>query len=283
MTHHKRILLTGATGFIGSHLTKGLQEQGYTIVPISRSTGFNFNRMITPEDWLPHLVDVDAVINAIGIIVKTRSQPFEILHYRAPVALFQACIQMGIKRIIQISALGADDNAFTAYQLSKKAADDTLRAMPVDWFVLRPSLVYGKDGVSMKLFQRLSRLPLIPLIAHEDCCVQPIHISDLVTTVMQCLITQHTQQTIDIVGPHPLTFDTWLQSFRKHEQRPPAKTVPIPFQFMLALARFAHCFLPLMHPDNLHMLKQGNVSDAAPLTAFLGRSPLTVEEGLCLI
>jgi len=283
MTHPKRILLTGATGFIGRHLAMTLLDEGYDIVPISRSTGFNFNRMVTPEDWLPHLENVDAVINAVGIIVETRSQLFETLHYRAPVALFKACAQMGIKRIVQISALGADSTAFTAYQSSKKAADDALRDLPVDWFVLRPSLVYGKGGTSMKLFRRMSRLPLIPLIAHEDCCVQPVHISDLVATVMRCLTTSHTRQTIDVVGPHPLTFNAWLQAFRKHEQRQPARTVSVPFQLILTLARFMHFFFPMMHPDNLHMLRQGNVSNAEPLTAFLGRSPLTVKEGLCLI
>ena len=283
MTHHKKILLTGATGFIGSHLRNELQDQGYDIAPISRSTGFDFNRMTAPEDWRPHLENVDAVINAVGIIVETRTQQFETLHYRAPIALFHACFQLGINRIIQISALGADNNAFTPYQRSKKAADDILRELPVDWFVLRPSLVYGKGGVSMQLFQRLSRLPLIPLIAHEDCFVQPVHVSDLVAMVKQCLITQHTRQTFDVAGPQPLTFKAWLQSFRKHEQRLPARTVSIPFELILAFSRLGHFIVPLMHPDNLRMLKQGNVADVKPLVEFLGRFPMSVKEGLCLI
>lgn len=283
VTNIQKILLTGATGFIGRHLSTALLKAGYEVIPISRGSGDNFDQFTSAKDWYPYLANIDAVINAVGIIVETRTQKFKVLHDQAPSALFQACADLGVNRVIQISALGADDEAFVPYQLSKKAADDALRALDLDWFVLRPSLVYGSGGASMQMFQRLSRLPIIPLIGDGQYHVQPVHVSDLVDTILICLKAEQVRQTINVVGPVSVTFKDWLQSFRINEQREPAKTLSIPFNLMLMCAALGHFFIPLLHPDNLRMLRQGNVADVAPLTKLLGRTPLTVEEGLCLI
>ncbi len=282
-TDTKKILLTGATGFIGRHLSTALTKADYEVIPISRAVGANFNQLSQTKDWYPYLEKIDAVINAVGIIVETRTQKFDVLHTQTPLALFQACVDLNIKRVIQISALGADEHAFTPYQLSKKAADDALRTMKLDWFVLRPSLVYGFGGTSMKMFQQLSRLPIIPLVGDGQYRVQPVHISDLVDAILACLKSEQPQQTIDVVGPASITFKDWLQSFRTHAQRKPAITLPIPFNLILLCAALGRFIVPLMHPDNLRMLRQGNVADVGPLTKFLGHAPLTIKEGLCLI
>ncbi len=159
-----KILLTGATGFIGSHLKAALEELKHAVTACSRGTGVDYTRMRTPEAWKELVEGVEVVINAVGIIAESKKQSFEVLHKRAPIALFQACEQAKVERIIQISALGVDGNAFTPYQLSKKAADDALRALNIPSVILRPSLVYGKGGASMAMFQHLASLPIIPLV-----------------------------------------------------------------------------------------------------------------------
>jgi uncharacterized protein YbjT (DUF2867 family) len=278
-----RVLLTGASGFIGRHILRALETAGHEVVPVARCHGFDFNRMQTEENWLPHLQGVDAVINSVGIIAETRGQTFEALHHRAPAALFQACVQAGIKRVVQISALGADEQAFTPYQLSKKAADDVLRRLPLDWFVLRPSLVYGEGGASMAMFQRMASLPVIPLVGDGKQRIQPVHVSDVVATVLQCLQAVPTQRTLDVVGAYPLTFVEWLQTLRLHKGKKPAMTLPIPFGLIMANAQVMRFIVPMLHPDNLRMLQRGNTADVQPLATFLGRMPLGVEEGLCCI
>ena len=111
-----KILLTGSSGFIGQHIYIALKASGYEVTTTSRSAGMNFNQMVQEKDWLPHLKSVDVLINCVGIIVETKRQSFINIHTRAPSALFRACEQAGVSRVIQISALGADDNAFTPYQ-----------------------------------------------------------------------------------------------------------------------------------------------------------------------
>lgn len=268
-----KILLTGASGFIGGHTLRALEHAGHEVIPASRRHGFDFKQMLRPEDWLPHLKGVDAVINSVGIIAEIRGQTFEALHYRAPAALFRACVMVGVPRVVQISALGADEQAFTPYQLSKKSADDVLRNLSLEWFVLRPSLVYGEGGKSSAMFRFMASLPVIPLAGDGKQRIQPVHVSDVVATVLQCLQAASARRTLDVVGAYPLTFVDWLQSMRLEAGEKPALTLPVPFSLIMAIAQVGRFVVPMLHPDNLRMLQQGNMADVQPLTDFLGRSP----------
>lgn len=267
------ILLTGASGFIGRNIASALTAAGHQITPIDRRHGFDFADMLTPEDWLPHLAGIDAVINSVGIIGETGSQRFDIVHTTAPAALFRACTQAGVRRVIQISALGADTTAFSAYHLSKRAADDVLRGLDFDWFVLRPSLIYGRGGTSAEWFMRLAALPLIPVLGDGQQPLQPVHIGDVVLTVMRSLTSRETRQTLDIVGTEIVAFAEWFQRMRAARGLPRAPLLRIPFALAMAMMRLARHFNPLLQPDNLSMLHSGYRADVEPLTRFLGQAP----------
>lgn len=269
-----KVLVTGASGFIGGAIQLALQKAGHEVVPIARSYGVNFNAMLQHEQWLPHLAGVEVVINAVGIIAETRGQSFENLHALAPLALFKASEQQGVKRVIQISALGVDEQAFAAYQLSKKAADDGLKASSLDWFILRPSLVYGAGGSSDAMFRRLAALPIISLPGGGQQRIQPVSVQDVVATVMQCLTAEPTKQVLDVVGPQAYTLETWLQALRAQQGKKPAMTISIPWSLIMLTAQLGHKLIPVLHPDNMRMLEKGNTADVQGLAKFLGRMPL---------
>lgn len=274
------ILLTGASGFIGRNITAALTVAGYRIIPVSRRQGMDLSGMTTPAQWLPHLKHVDAVINCVGIIGERGSQRFELLHHIVPSALFRACHKAGVQRVIQISALGADDSAFSAYHLSKRASDEVLRGLDLEWFVLRPSLIYGKGGNSAELFMRLARLPLVPVIGNGLQKLQPVHISDVVATVMHCLTARDTRKTLDILGTETVTFTEWLQWMRRAQGLRTASVLHVPFRLALVLSRIAGHYSPLLQPENLRMLQTGYWADVQPLLDFLGRKPLAIESSL---
>ena len=274
------ILLTGAGGFIGSNIASALVAAGHRVRSASRRDKVDFCRMQKVADWLPYLDGIDAVINSVGIIGETGTQRFASLHSTAPSALFRACAHAGVRRVLQISALGADESAFSAYHLSKRAADDCLRSLDLDWVVLRPSLVYGHGGRSAALFMRLAALPLIPVIGDGQQNLQPVHISDVVATVLHSLTATKTRQTLDIVGCETITFAEWLQWMRYAQGLPRARLLRIPFALALAGARLGRYFEPIVQPENLRMLQQGYWADVRPLQQFLGRMPLAFDPAL---
>ncbi len=273
------ILLTGASGFVGQHISNALQGADHKVKAVTRSNGFDYNQMTSAKDWLPLLNDIDVVINCVGIIAETGEQSFETLHHKTPVALFRSCMQIKNIRVIQISALGADEWAFAPYQLTKKAADDVLRSLPLKWFVLRPSLIYGKGGKSMEMFKRMASLPVLPLMNGGNQQVQPVYIKDLTDTVIKCLTSSKVNLTLDIVGAHSVSFKEWLQLMRTTKGQNPAVIISVPFKFCLATAQILKHIIPTIHPDNLQMLQKGNFSDVKPLCEFLGHSPLDIKTG----
>ena len=160
------ILITGATGFIGSHLVVALADMGYKIVcgvksaPPESLGGFayittDYTRDFDMDVWKTRLADVDVVINAVGILREHGRQTFDALHDRAPRALFAACAAADVK-VVQISALGADEKACSRYHLSKKAADDALFTLPNKSVIVQPSLVYGAGGTSARIFNLIA-------------------------------------------------------------------------------------------------------------------------------
>src|SRR5438093_5841718 len=107
-----RILITGANGFIAREIIARLSLASHDIIacvhhqlleniPHSRVFKADFTKAVTPEYWLEHLNDVDAVINCVGVFQTAKEKTMWNIHYAAPKALFDACVARGIKKIIQ--------------------------------------------------------------------------------------------------------------------------------------------------------------------------------------
>lgn len=280
-----RILVCGASGFIGSSLTQALRRAGHEVIRgVRRPRGpedlaIDYSADTSPEAWLPRLAGVDAVINAIGIIAERPGSRFIDLHQRAPIALFQACATAGVRRVVQISALGADSGD-TLYFRTKFAADTALMQLPLDWQILRPSLVYGENGASAAAFRRLATLPVIALPALPSSArFQPVHIDDLAAAVVAALQEDTpARQCIDCVGATSHTLREMIATYRNAFGLGPAMWLSIPRPLMAITARIAGWIpgLPL-NPETWRMLQQGNAGDPTGIERLLARPPRGLE------
>ena len=289
-----RILLTGASGFIGRHIHAALETQGHEVVACVRDANYwrrrhpdsdyciiDFSKMHTPADWSSLLSDVDIVINTVGIIAESKGNTFTALHEQVPKALFQACAECSVRRVIQVSALGADEAATSRYHLSKKAADDYLLTLNLEAIVLQPSLVFGVDGDSSQVFLTQASLPLIPLPGAGNNEVQPIHIDDMVAVVIKLLEAEKIDlQRLALVGPQPLSWRNYLAALRSGSGLTHSCFLPIPMPLMYAIARVAE-YIPgetLLNRENLSMLERGNTASADSVHNWLGHPPRPVSE-----
>jgi uncharacterized protein YbjT (DUF2867 family) len=285
------ILLTGASGFIGQYLVRALLARGHHVMCAGRSkppidhpklghVAADFTRDTEAQDWKPHLRGIDIVINAVGIIREQGAQTFRDLHERAPCALFQACVDTQVRLVVQISALGADEQAQSRYHLSKKRADDFLRSLPLHSVILQPSLVFGLGGTSATLFTILASMPMIFLPAGGRQQVQPVHIDDVVGTVLATIERPPRSGTlIPVVGPEPMSFGRFLSVLRQAMRMGSPLYFPVP-RVAMRLAAAAGKLLPggLLDPETLQMLERGNTGDEQPVSQLLGRRLTPVAE-----
>lgn len=290
-----RILLTGASGFIGQHLLQALLAEGHELVCAVRRVKessnprlsyiqADFSKDTDKSVWLARLSGIEAVINTVGIFRENGSQTFDKLHVQAPRALFAACAEShDVHMIVQLSALGADAQADTAYHLSKKAADDYLAALPVRAAIVQPSLVYGSDGTSARVFKALASMPCALRFGDAPQLVQPVHVDDVVAAIVALLqrrlyldqdhvATPGTAQRIPLVGPEALPFTDYLAVLRRAMGMDRLRVLRLPGAVARGLA-WAGRWLPggLLDPDALRMLDRGNTDDPGPLLRLLGR------------
>lgn len=285
------VLITGFTGFIGSHVAAALAERGYRIVGTAKSRAegdwarqftlipADYTRDFDVDVWRGRLAGVDVVINAVGILREHGVQTFEALHEHAPRALFAACAAERVK-VIQISALGADQDARSRYHLSKKRADDALLAMDVKSVVVQPSLVYGIGGTSARLFNLIASLPIIPLPGQGDQKIQPVHIDDLTCAILELVKGDHyIKQRIPLVGPEAVSLRRYLGELRRLMGLGKAIFLNVPVFMVNAAARIGQK-LPkgLFDVESWDMLQRGNIGDPGPTRELLGHEPRPISQ-----
>lgn len=289
-----RILLTGASGFIGQRLLHALLAEGHHVVAAVRHpkpatdprlawVHADYAQDTDKSAWLARLSGVDAVINAVGIFRESGTQTFARLHTEAPRALFAACAEARVPVVIQLSALGADSAAETRYHLSKKAADDYLATLPLRAFILQPSLVYGKGGASARVFKALASMPFALRFGSAPQLVQPIHVDDLVAAAASLLRQGPAlpvgARRVALVGPQALAFTDYLGALRSAMGMGRLRVLRLPDALARALARLGR-WLPggVLDEDALRMLDRGNTADPADTTRLLGHGPRTIAD-----
>jgi uncharacterized protein YbjT (DUF2867 family) len=291
-----RVLLTGATGFIGRYLLTALIQAGHEVVPAVRrpaeadrllpnpaSIRADFNRMTAPGDWMPHLGGIDAVINCAGILQGRPGQSIDAIHARAPIALFQACEAAGIRRVIQISAISAEPGADTGYAATKHAADAHFAGTGLDWVILRPSLVYAQGAHGgTALFRAIAALPFVtPLPGDGRQQFQPIHMDDLTDAIVRIVADPAIRHvTIDAVGPEPISVRQLFADLRQWLGYAPVPALPIPTPLMRLAARVGDVVGGSLNTTAIRQVEFGNTGPVEPFTTATGIRPRTWKAGL---
>ena len=267
-----KVLLTGQHGFIGSRLRSELQRRGHD-VPRFR---MDFRHAVDAAQWAPQVAGMDVVINAVGVFREKERGGFDRVHALAPCALFRAAAAAGVPLVVQLSALGADEGASTAFHRSKRDGDECLRRLKRAAWVVQPSLVYGPGGASSRLMNLLASLPLVPLPDGGRQPIQPIHVDDLVAAMVALVegLPPEGTRTMALVGPDAISLRQYLGSLRASLGLPPPRFLAVSRRLADPLALVAARFTDWpIDPSALEMLARGNVADVGPVSAALGRAP----------
>ena len=291
-----RVLLTGATGLIGSATATQLLAEGHEVVGVGRRAGpprtgmrwveLDMRSAGRPEHWLPHLAGVDAVINCAGVLQDNASDSTEAAHASGPAALFAACEKAGIRRVVHLSAIGVDHETPTEFSRTKAQGDKALMARGVDWVILRPSVVVGRGAYGgSALLRGLASLPIVPRVPDAGK-LQIVQLDDLVATILWFLRPDAPGRVqLEVAGPHPLAFDDVVAAYRRWLGWEPGRQVRVPRWLMSAMYRLGDFVgwlgwrAPIRSTARREILR-GAVGDPGPWTSMTGIAPRSLEASL---
>ncbi len=295
-----RILVLGANGFIGAHVAAALAAAGWRVragarrpdqaarrAPAHDWVRADFATLRQPGDWASLLDGVTAVVNCVGVLQDGGGDSTSIAHVEGPRALVAACQAAGIRRIVHISAVGADDAVGTDYARSKAETERLFAASDMDWLILRPSLVVGRGAFGgTGLIRALAAFPLaIPVIGGEQR-FRPVAMDDLCAAVVAGLAPDApVRTTLDVAGPQSLPLADILRLYRGWLGLPPAPVVRIPATLAAPVLALGDLAGRLGWPSpvrttSLRQMEHGVEGDAQTWVSALRITPLTLAEQL---
>ena len=227
---HENFLVVGGSGFVGRHLVAALAARGARVtVPTRRRDRAKHLILLPTVDVveadvrnpgvLARLVaGRDTVVNLAGVLHSRRAKrgeqgpnhygpQFAEAHVELAQAVVSACRAAGVKRLLHMSALGADPAAPSEYLRSKGFGEQAvLAADDLAVTVFRPSVIFGREDRFLNLFAQLARfLPVIAL-GSPDARFQPVYVGDVVKAYLAALEDRDAAgKRYDLCGPHECT------------------------------------------------------------------------------
>lgn len=288
-----KIFVSGGTGFIGGHLRKALLERGHHLYLLAHRSSGSFEPgveqvvgdVIRPETFAGHIAGCDAVINLVGIIREfpSRGATFQRLHVEATRNLVEAAKQAGVKRYLQMSALGTREGATSRYHRTKYQAEQYVRDSCLDYIIFRPSIVFGpKDDFINKLAGMIRNLPAVPVIGDGNYRLQPIAGDDVARCFAMSLEMPETiGKTYELCGSSRLTYNELLDSIGRALGKSHVTKIRNPLGLMkLVIPLFQNIPAFPITMDQLLMLIEENICDGGWRDTFRFE-PQDLETGIC--
>lgn len=237
----RHVLILGGTGFVGRHLVEHLLRERCRITVLSRGVDPVKKQLLSrdasliegdvgnPDFLRAVLDDVDAVVNLVGILNEQGDSGagFEHVHVELLDALIEAMRDMGVMRLLQMSALNAGTGQ-SHYLESRGRAEQKVRASKLSWTLFRPSVIAGPgDGLFCRFDQLLRYAPLLPM-GRANARFQPVWVGDVAQAFVNALNDDsHIARSYNLVGPDVMSLGEIVRATAKARGRLRA-VLPLP-------------------------------------------------------
>ena len=224
MANGIRIVVVGASGFVGKNLRKFLHELNLDVLAISRK---NFRKhayevKITSTNLLEpklqsKLKNYDALIHLIGIGRQTPKSTFEEINLNLTKDVIKICKNVGIKKIIFISGLGVSRSNKSDYFVSKYKAEHEIINSGLDYTIFRASYIMGKTDYLTKALSKQMKKGTIIIPGSGKYRLQPIFVLDVAKIILEAILSKKfSKKIIDLVGPQKISFEDFVKLFAKN-------------------------------------------------------------------
>lgn len=293
------VTVFGGSGFVGGQVVRALAKAGYRVRVAVRQPNLAYRmRMLgdvgqievvqanvrVPASVARALDGAEACVNLVGVLWESGRQKFQSIHAMGARHVAEQAAKAGVKRLVHVSAIGADVNAKAKYARSKGEGEGAVRAAFPGATIVRPSIVFGPEDDFFNRFAQMAALaPVMPLVGGETR-FQPVFVGDVAAVIAKAVSSPASVGvTYELGGPTVYTMREILELILTETGRArPLLPVPWPMAGLIgALGDLQASILPIAPPltsDQVEMLKSDNVAASGlPGLAEAGVVPTAVE------
>ena len=272
----KIVVIFGGSGFVGQHLVRVLARDGWRIkIAVRRPDLAEFLKPLGtvgqiqpiqanlrfPESVSSAVVGSNAVVNLVGILSENRNQKFAAVQAQGARVVAEASKKAGVAKLVQISAIGADENSNSEYSQTKAEGETAAFENFPDAFVVRPSIIFGPEDNFFNQFARMMRISfMLPLIGNGVTKFQPVFVGDVAEAIAKCIQGEvKSGNILELGGSEVLSFRECLELLFEVTNRR-RLFLPIPFEIAKMMGKLLQIIpnAPLT-ADQVEILKSDNV------------------------
>jgi len=293
------VTVFGGSGFVGSQVVRALARAGLRVRVAVRQPHLAHAMRLKGDVGQIEVVQANvrdaasvrralegaqAAVNLVGVLYQTGRQTFGSVHAEAAANVAQAARDLGVGRLVHMSALGADEGSAAQYARSKAEGEAAVRAAFPQAVIVRPSVIFGPgDGFFNKFAEMAMVSPALPLIGGGETRFQPVYVGDVAAAIAKAVTDPDLAgQTLELGGPGVYTFRELMELLLRQIGRRRA-LVPLPYGVAGLIGKVSEilALTPIAPPvtaDQVQLLKSDNVvSGRYPGLAELGIAPETIE------
>jgi len=285
-----KVLVTGGTGFVGTHVVNALLREGHAVAVLARRAESARNRYNRPVEVVAgDVLDAgsvaracagrEAVVHLVGIIWEKGAQTFDRMHREAVENVLAAARGTGVRRFIHMSAMGSSEDSPSSYGRTKAAGEKAVRESGLAWTVFRPSIIFGPGDGFVSLLAGLVRSnPMfIPVIGPGTTRFMPVSVYDVARVFREALEKPDTAgKAFEVGGPQTFTLNEIYREIAAAVGKPRKPLVHFPLwwgRFLAGrfewLARKGWIDAPPLTRDQLRSLERDNAAEAADIARTL--------------
>lgn len=291
----RTVLLTGATGFVGSNLAHTLVNRGHLVHAAVRAKSDKLDprvRQFEADLFDSKAIDsamigCDSVIHLVGIISENRSRQitFDRIHVEGTQSILGATARAGVRRYIHMSALGTRADATSRYHQTKWQAEELVRQSSLDWTIIRPSMIHGphSDFMQMEIaWARKKRAPwlFMPYFARglfgfgRSGLLAPVFNEDMARLFLDALERDDLiGKIIEISGPDRLSWPSFHRTVSARLLGHPRLTIAIPKWIGMLVTSIIPESISGTNRSQVQMSVEENVADVDSFEKLMGWRP----------
>jgi len=292
-----RIFITGGSGFVGTAIRKALGDRSVRLLVRDQADAENsgdrdvetvVGDVQNPASLRGAMDGCEAVIHLVAIISEEGNATFDGVIRQGTVNVVAEAQKAGIKRFLQMSAMGTRNDPHYGYFEAKWQADQAVINSGIPWTIFRPSVIFGPGDEFITTLAKLVKLaPVIPVVGTGKSKFQPVSVSEVATAFVRALDDPSTAgQIYDLGGGKTYEYQEMLRVIAK-ELGVKKPMVKVPIQLMKPVVSLSKPLPKALRPpvtsEQLKMLSIDNCSDDSRTGYLIGRAPLRLEDAISYI